>query len=148
MITKKQVMMVTIAPIIIFSILDLTTTYFGVCVFGGIELNVNAIKLVQKFGFIPGGLIWMFVNFLIGSLLAWFLWGSMENEISRTFMIVVIVLLLTDSANTIVLNINTLMYQNIGRGFAPRDSHEKDITPAQAEQIKETFVMEEFCRLI
>lgn len=148
MITKKQVITITIVPVMILSILDLATTYFGVCVFGGIEINVNAILLAQKFGFIPAGILWVGVQFIIASMLAWFLWASKSDDIGKTFMIVVIVLFLTDFANTVVLNFNTLSYQNIGRGFAPRDENQKDITPSQAKEIRETFVREDFCRLI
>jgi len=41
-----------------------------------------------------------------------------------------------------------LIYQLGGKGFAPRDESTKDITPQQAQEIKEAFVRKDFCRWI
>jgi hypothetical protein len=148
MITKKQIISLTIVPVAVLCILDLASTYLGVCVFGGMEMNVNAIRLVQKFGFLPGGVIYMMGQLAMVSLIGWFLWKSREDDLGRTFVTVMLVLFLTDFANTVVLNFNTLMYQNTGKSFAPPDANQKDITPIQQEQIIQTFEPNKFCRLI
>jgi len=148
MITKKQIAGITLIPILIFSLLDLITTYYGVCVYGGIELNLTAIQILQRYGFLFGGLIYISKNMLIGSLFYIFLWKGRKEEITFVFTMVVVVLFLTELANVVVLNVNTLLYQKYDTGFAPSDSHSKDITPEQAEKIIETFSRDDFCRWI
>lgn len=148
MITKKEVILLTLIPGLVFSLMDLGTTYYGVCVNHGIELNINAINLAQRFGFLPAGFIYICERLIIGLFLSYILWKCRVNEIARTFVLIVIVLYLTNFANVIVLNINALMYQETGSGFAPPDSHEKDMTPSQIQEVKDTFVAKDFCRLI
>ena len=140
--------MITIVPIFIFALLDLLSTYYGVCVNHGIELNVNGINLMQEFGFIPGGLLYMLFNMMIALIFSVLLWKSRHDEISRVFVIVVIVLFLTDLSTTVVMNVNTISYQETGSGFAPPDSNYKDVTPRQKQMINETFSRNDFCRLI
>jgi len=131
-VTKKQLVGITFIPILILSLLDLITTYYGVCVHGGIELKLSGISK----------------NMLISLLLYGFLWKGRESEVTFVFIMVVVVLFITELANVVVLNVNTLLYQTVGTGFAPADSNSKDITPKQAEEILETFDRDNFCRWI
>jgi len=147
-ITKKQIIWITFYPILLFSLLDLTTTYYGVCIHGGIELNVAGMRMMQKYGFLIGSLIYISKNILISGMFSVFLWKAKDTDLSKVFLIVVIVLFITELANVVVLNVNVLIYQLGGKGFAPRDESTKDITPQQAQEIKETFVREDFCRWI
>lgn len=147
-ITKKKILMFTLVPSLVLSLIDLSTTYVGVCVLGGIELNLNAMIIAQQFGFIGAGVFYTILKGFSVCLLALFLWKARNDEISRIFMIVMIVLFLTDFANVVVLNINTLMYQIYGIGFAPPDQSSEGVTPYQAEQIQKTFSRRDFCRLI
>ncbi|MHA1402071.1 MAG: hypothetical protein ACTSQE_17110 [Candidatus Heimdallarchaeaceae archaeon] len=147
-VTKKQLVGITFIPILILSLLDLITTYYGVCVHGGIELKLSGIKIIQTYGFLLGGIIYISKNMLISLLLYGFLWKGRESEVTFVFIMVVVVLFITELANVVVLNVNTLLYQTVGTGFAPADSNSKDITPKQAEEILETFDRDNFCRWI
>lgn len=146
--TKKTILLYTVIPTFILAILDVMTTYIGVCYYGGIELNTNAIRKIQNYGFIIGSLDFIVVKSLIAGMFGIFLWSSRKDQFAMTFTIVLLVLFLTDFANTVVLNTNVLMYQTFGKGFAPRDESARSVTPLQAEEIEKTFVREEFCRLI
>ena len=139
MITKKQIAAITVVPVFILCILDLASTYLGVCVYGGTEMNVNAIRIAQTHGFLAGGVIYIILKAGIAGVMGWFLWRGREDEISRIFTIVIIVLYLTDLSTVVVLNLNTLLYQNTGKSFAPPDANQQDITPIQQEQIIQTF---------
>jgi hypothetical protein len=126
----------------------LGTTYYGVCINEGIELNYNAILLAQKFGFLKAAGGYLILKTVISSFLAVIVYKSRKDQIYLTFMLIVAVLFLTDFANTIVLNINTLMYQEVGKTFAPPDEHMKDMSQQQVERVIQTFEREDFCRLI
>jgi len=147
-VTKKQLIGITLIPILIFSLLDLLTTYYGVCVHGGVELNLTGIQIMQKYGFLFGGLIYISKNILIGLLFYGFLWKGRKEIVTFVFVMVVVVLFMTELANVVVLNVNTLLYQTIGTGFAPSDSNSKDVTPKQVEKIMDTFERDSFCRWI
>lgn len=144
----KKILSLTLIPTLLLSFLDLTSTYLGVCVFGGIELNPNAIKLIQNNGFILAGVLHMVVFSVIGLLLGFLLWKVRKDEIGRTMVLVIIVLFLTELSNTVVLNLNNIMYIMTGKSFAPPDEQLKGVTPMQAEQIGRTFDRQSFCRLI
>ncbi|OGW47507.1 MAG: hypothetical protein A2Y66_02465 [Nitrospirae bacterium RBG_13_41_22] len=145
--TKKQAIHLILIPVIVLSFLDLVSTYMGVCYCGGIELNPSAILLIQRYGFIPAGLFHMARFAVVGLFLSWILWKSKDDEIGRTFVLVVIVLFLTEMANTVVLNFNGIIYSQTGKSLVPPDSVMKDVTPVQMEQIESTFEPASFCRL-
>ena len=147
-ITKKKVIMITIVPSLVLCLLDVMTTYFGVCIWDGIELNYTAIVISQKYGYMFLSVYHVAKSLFVGSLLAFYLWKARGDELSRIFLIVVLVLYLTDFANVVVLNVNTLMYQNFGVGFAPSDEHAKGISENSFKRLVSVFDRSEFCRLV
>ena len=147
-ITKNKVIMITVVPTLVFALLDIMTTYFGVCFFGGVEMNYAAIVIAQKFGFIILGIYHVAKNMFIGGLFAFYMWHSRNDELSKMFLMVVIVLYLTDFANVVVLNVNTLLYQVFGVGFASPDEQGKDVSIQEWQRIDNVFDSSKFCRLI
>jgi len=94
-------------PILFFSLSDHITTYIGVCVLHGIELNPLA-PFLARYGylFITSLNIGSFT--LIALLLTFLLKKSSRNELMKIVFIVFWINLLIFQAKTIAFNINSL----------------------------------------
>lgn len=140
-IKKDKEFWLVIFPISTFSFLDLLTTWFGVCYLKGIELNIKAILIHQKFGYLLGSLIFFLINFLIAFTLYKFI--KKFKGIYKIFFIAVLTIVLLNFASVVYLNISALIRMGLGIEFL--ETH--DISTFRLEEIKKVFNRERFCRL-
>lgn len=148
-IPKKRLFLELFLPFLAFIILDLTTTYYGVCIKGGIELNPFGTFLAEKFGFL------FLIPYSIGIyalIIAWItltLKKFSDNELWKIIWIIIWCMIAFNYAKTIMYNFSTLIYAETRVEIVDRQEL-YPITEEQLKQIHEEFepVRKDFCRLI
>ena len=135
-------------PFIIFIVLDLITTYYGVCVLEGFEINLQAIKIASQHGYLSlfpyqigryGMLIFLLtVLYLKAPRFEW-----------KILFLVIWGILIFSYLRTTALNLNNLIFLATGKTMIPP----QEIAYYPPEQLKRAKVEFEkakanFCRLI
>lgn len=145
----KTLFLTLFLPFLTFIILDITTTYCGVCVLGGVELNPLGITIASRFGFLS--LIPLTVGiYACGIAYLTYLFKVLaKNEIWKSFLIVFWCLSLISYSQTVVYNITDLIQTTTE---LPVVKQEKIISIPQ-EELKELYgefepIRPDFCRLI
>jgi ABC-type uncharacterized transport system fused permease/ATPase subunit len=135
-------------PIFIFIVFDLISTYIGVCVYKGFELNFEAINLASKYGYLilfP----YQVGKYGIAILLLTLFFVKTERFEWKIFIILIWSILLLNYSRTILLNSNNLIYLATGKMVVPSQQIVY-YPPEYLQQAKTEFykVKENFCRLI
>jgi len=146
---SKKLFLNLFLPFLTFIIIDLTTTYCGVCILGGLELNEFGIFIASKFGF-------LFLSFMqigiyaFGMLFLTYLFKSLaRSELWKIFLIVFWCLNLLSYSQIIVYNTSGIIHAVTG--IKPVQTEKiVPLTKEQLREMEERFepIRPDFCRLI
>ena len=131
-----------------FILADGLTTYYGVCVNNGVELNREAIWLSYNFGFIFSAFILRIAIFNLPFLLISYVFPQKINKISALIFKILLIFIFVSFVYVIIFNVSGLFgWQNpilyVGLPIVTQDINIlKDLPQIVAE-----FDREKFCRL-
>lgn len=145
----KKLFILLYTTIVPFTILDILTTYYAVCMLGAIELNPLALALA-RFGFIGVALFALGFMALLSGLIAYFIIHS--GQLFKIIFVTIFSIVLINYATTLLVNINTISYKTYAKPILQEHQVLKivQIPPQQIEKIAQNFevVREDFCRLL
>lgn len=134
-------------PFLTFIIIDLTTTYCGVCILGGLELNPLGIVIGSRFGFLFLSLFQVGIYAFGMAFLAYLFKSLAKSELWKIFLIVFWCLSLMSYSQIVVYNTSGIVYNTTGVKPVKIKS---ELTEEQFKELKEEFepIRPDFCRLI
>jgi len=143
----KDIFLTIFYSMAILSFLDLATTYCGVCVLGGVELNLAGIKLASKHGFLFLIPIILTPYIILAMILAFALKRYSKYEIAKIMLTILWAYLLLEYAKTVVFNTVGLLQAT---GIPVKQEQIIPVSEERLERAKEVFepLREDFCRLI
>lgn len=136
---KNELDNIILMPIFTLMFLDMASSYLGICYYGGIELNMEAINLAYRFGILGANSLYMFFYLVLGLVVCWKLLYE-RNVYFKMFLMGLFAIYFVAHLKVVVANMSTLLFQ--ATGIPPAISH----APATKELIK-FFDRARFCRL-
>jgi len=146
----EKLFLLLFTPFAFLMILDLASTYLGVCVLGGYELQAWAITFGVQYGFLFIASFYIFKYVISNLAIAYFLKKSQHHEIWKIFLIVVWAVSLISIAQSLMLNFNSLFGALTNVYIVPQKQL-INIPISQAKEIAMAFeggLRSRFCRLI
>lgn len=145
----KQIFISLYLPIAMLVSLDLITTYYGVCVLGGIELNPIGTLITKDRGFLillpyQFGTYGLFIagfSFFIRMFSKWELW--------RLIFLILFVIVLLDYVDIIIYNLVGILHEKTGFDVVSQSDLDP-ITNETLQEIQQEFEpnRNDFCRLL
>jgi len=121
------------------ALVDIITTYVGVCVLGGIELNSLIYGLIYEVGYVPVslgylGIVGLSTGFLYEKII------SSDNRYATMFLMCLFTIYFIQSFTAVMANCFTLLHQLFN--IPPLISN-----PQPSPQVVESFDRGAFCRM-
>lgn len=137
-IKKKELDRLILLPIFTLLFLDALSSYMGICLYGGIELNKEVIRLAYSLGFLGANTVYMFFYMVLGVIVCWKLLTE-KNKYFQMFVMGLFAIYFVSHLKVVIINFSTLLFQSTG--IPPLMTHEQ---PTQ--QLIQMFDRARFCR--
>lgn len=134
---------------IILKILDIASTYCGVCLRGGVELNPHFTKLAYRIGFIPAGILAISLSGGIFFGVLWLIDKTMKYRWQvLTVGAVAVIGFIGLTALAVGFNFNSLTFQHYPEGTEKLIPLLAEAPQEKIEETVNSFDRVGFCRLI
>lgn len=132
---------------------DLLSTYIGICVLGGFELNIVATKSIQAIGYIPVALAILGIWFLMGYYIRWLLTKKVKNRNYKCILFAVVMMIVLHYS--IVIPNNGMLLVQLGLQDVVQVGEPKsividqwNITEDYVDKARAAFDRKLFCRVL
>ena len=141
------------APFLLFITLDFTSTWIGVCMLGGFEMNGMGVTLAGTIGFIPTALVWCFSYAFCMAVLArafirsFDLPATPKKWFTRIGVVCIVIIAAFNYINILLMNASSLL-QMTGHDVQLVMPVAETVAAAAAQDFAEAGGHTNFCRLV